>query len=277
MKSSNWENLLQHLGIWNGSFTRLSPQGTMIEDMPTTISFETLNDGQTVRQTNQYAPVGNRPAETRVLEYSSLGRGVLFFSDGSFSQGSLQFSPISEFGAELGFIQGDRRLRLVQLFNPVEAESRLTRLTLIREQRQGTDAPERPPLTLDDLLGTWVGEVTTLYADGRSPDTTSSQLTVEREGDRLLQHLSTSAFGLQSTARINGNLLHFDQGSTPMHLLLLPDGASSNTPVTIPRGRPFLLEAGWMPEPGLRLRLIRSYDARGGWVSLTLVTERKEV
>lgn len=276
MKSSNWDNLLQHQGRWSGSFTRLSPQGAVVEDRSTIISIECRNNGQTIHQTNQYAPIGDRPAETKILEYNSLNRGILIFPDGSFSQGSLQSSPVSEFGAELGFIRGDRRLRLVQLFNPTDGESQLTRLTLIREQRQGTDAPERPPLTVDDLLGTWLGEVTTLYADWRSPDTSSSQLTIQREGDRLFQNLSTPTFDLQSTARIGGNLLHFDQGNIPMHLLLLPDGASSNTPVTIPRGRPFFLEAGWMPEPGLRLRLIRSYDARGGWGSLTLVTERKQ-
>ncbi len=184
MKSSNWDNLLQHQGRWSGSFTRLSPQGVVVEDRSTTISIECQNNSQTIRQTNQYAPVGDRPAKTKILEYNSLNRGILIFPDGSFSQGSLQFSPISEFGAELGFIRGDRRLRLVQIFNPTDGESQLTRLTLIREQRQGTDAPERPPLTVDDLLGSWLGEVTTLYADWRSPNTSSSQLTIHLEGDR---------------------------------------------------------------------------------------------
>ncbi len=60
----------------------------------------------------------------------------------------------SKFGAELGFINGDHRLRLVQLFDP---DSQLSSLTLIREHRLNTAASERPPLTLEMLLGEWQG------------------------------------------------------------------------------------------------------------------------
>lgn len=270
---SQWDNLLCNLGDWRGSFTRLSPQGIVNEDIPTQVTLEGFNQKQTVRQVVRHfsAETGEVTRE-KVLEYSSLSRSTLVFEGGAFSQGSMQFGPFSEFGAELGFIQGDRRLRLVQLF---DTHSHLASLTLIREHRAGTDAAERPTLTVEQLIGEWQGEATTLYADWRSPDHYATHLAVQREGDRLHQKLTAPNFELNSTAQIQENLLRFDQGSDPVQVLLLPDGASSNTPLAIPRGKPFFLEAGWLIQPDLRQRLIRSYDAQGGWVSLTLVTEHK--
>ncbi|MBD1866381.1 DUF3598 family protein [Leptolyngbya sp. FACHB-671] len=269
---SQWDNLLCNLGDWRGSFTRLSPQGIVKEDIPTQVTLEGLNQNQTVRQVIRHFSETGEVSQEKVLEYSSLNRSTLFFEDGAFSQGSIQFGPFSEFGAELGFIRGDRRLRLVQLF---DTHSSLSSLTLIREHRAGTEAAEHPTLTVEQLIGEWHGEATTLYSDWRSPDCYASQLIVQREGDRLHQKLIAPNLELNSSAQIQPNLLLFDQGSYPIQVLLLPDGASSNTPLAIPKGKPFFLEAGWLVQPGLRQRLIRSYDAQGGWVSLTLVTEHK--
>ncbi|MCY7390505.1 MAG: DUF3598 family protein, partial [Leptolyngbyaceae cyanobacterium CAN_BIN12] len=124
---SQWDCLLQNLGEWQGSFTRFSAEGNELEDTPTVVSLEGLNGNQTIRQIIRR--LASEPTE-KILEYSTLGRGILFFEDGAFSQGSLQFAPFSEFGAELGLIHGDRRLRLVQLFN---RDSQCDRVTLIRE------------------------------------------------------------------------------------------------------------------------------------------------
>ncbi len=101
---SQWECLLQNLGEWQGSFTQFSLQGKLIEDVPTVVSFEILNDNQTMRQIVRRLPP-NQPIQEKVLEYSSLGRQVLFFDSGAFSQGSIQLSPFSEFGAEQGLIR----------------------------------------------------------------------------------------------------------------------------------------------------------------------------
>jgi hypothetical protein len=209
---------------------------------------------------------------SKVLEYTSLNRSTLFFEDGAFSQGSLQFGPFSEFGAELGFLAGNCRLRLVQLF---DTSSQLSSLTLIREHRQNTPPAPRPPLTVAALLGCWQGEAVTLYPDWRTPGRYQTQLTIWQEAERLHQKLTLPQLEIASSAAIQGSRLLFDQGSTPIQVLLLPDGASSNTPLTIPNGTPFLLEAGWLIESHLRQRMVRSYDAQGGWSSLTLVTERK--
>ncbi len=279
---SQWESLLQNLGEWQGSFTRFSPQGEVLEDTPTVVSLEGFNDNQTIRQIVRRFPP-NQPVEEKVLEYSSLGRGVLFFENGAFSQGSIQLAPFSEFGAELGLIDGDRRLRLVQLFDKT---AHLDRLTLIREQLAGATTAERPPLTVDDLLGEWQGEAVTLYPDWRSPDTYPTTLRVDKNSDgQLVQQLTINADGrrdarptirsIGSTARIEGSILYFDKGSQPNQVLLLPDGASSTSPQQVRVGQAFFLEVGWLLQPDLRQRLIRRYNDKGEWSTLTLVTERK--
>lgn len=269
---SQWHCLLQNLGAWQGSFTHLSPQGVIQDDIPSLVTLEGLNDDRTIRQTIQQFSSTNELIYDRVLEYSSLNRSILFFENGAFSQGSLQYGPFSEFGAELGLIEGNQRLRLVQQF---DKESNLARLTLIREHRQQTSKLEQPPLTPQQLVGDWQGEAITLYPDWRNPVRYTTQLCVKVEGDQLHQRLKTPDIELASTAQINGSILRFEQGRYPVQVLLLPNGASSNTPLTIPRGQSFFLEVGWLIRADLRQRLIRSYDARGEWGSLTLVTERK--
>lgn len=271
--SSQWDNLLHNLAAWKGSFTRLSPQGQVLEDIPTIVTLEGLNENQTVRQTLQYfSPTTGELSQEKVLEYSSLGRGVLFFDNGAFSQGSIQYGPFSEFGAELGFIWGDRRLRLVQLF---DKESHLSGITLIREHRLNTTAAERPLLTPDQLVGHWQGDAVTLYPNWQPPDRYQTQLSITIEGDRLMQRLTAGTLDLASSAQIEGSRLLFDQGAYPVQVLLLPDGASSNTPLTVPRRQSFVLEAGWLMAEDVRQRMVRRYTPEGGWASLTLITERR--
>lgn len=273
---SQWERLLQNIGVWSGSFTRFSPQGELVNDTPSVVSLEGLNNNQTIRQ------IIRLREDEKVLEYSSLGRSVLFFENGEFSQGSIQLAPYSEFGAEFGFIQQNRRLRLVQLF---DKNGDLDKLTLIREHFAGTEAPQRAPLTIDDLLGEWRGEGVTIYPDWRSPDTFSSTLQLRVDAGRLIQSLTfgdvsrqaaTRLRTITSTATIKGSIIHFDQDpQKQVQVLLLPDGASANCPVKVQLRQSFILEAGWLIEPNLRQRMIRSYSDKGEWVSLTLVTERR--
>ncbi len=277
--NAQWQYLLQHVGRWQGSFARLSPHGDVTEVTPTLVSLEGLHDNQTMRQVIQrFDPSTQAIATENVLEYRHLSRSVLFFDNGAFSQGSMQWGPLAEFGAEFGFIAGDRRLRLVALF---QRDGSFGQVTLIRERREGTDAPERPPLTVDDLLGDWQGEATTLYPDYRKPDRYATRQQIRREGDTLLQTLCTSGspedVALSSTAAIAGKRLTFDREGKTVQVLLLPDGASCACPLHVAAGTPFGLEAGWLVAPHQRQRLIRRYDARGGWHSLTLVTEERQV
>ncbi|MBW4516949.1 MAG: DUF3598 family protein [Timaviella obliquedivisa GSE-PSE-MK23-08B] len=270
--TSQWDNLLCNLGAWEGSFTSLSTHGNLQADISTLVTLEGLDDNKIVRQTiDQFSADRAEVTQHRVLEYRSLGRGILLFEGGAFSQGSIQLAPTTEFGAELGFIWNDHRLRLVQLFNE---NHQFSELTLIREHLQGKQSSDRPPLTVEQLIGEWQGESVTLDLNWRSTQFATT-LSVKQEGDRLQQHLILPQLDFSSSAEINGSTLLFDQGKFPIQVLLLPDGASCNTPLTLPKGQPFFLEAGWLINPNLRQRMIRSYDAQGGWSSLTLVTEKR--
>lgn len=266
---SQWECFLQNLGVWEGSFTNFSPQGTLLKDVPSRLSLEGLNNNQTVRLT-----LCRSGRDDLVLEYSSLGRSILFFENGAFSEGLIQLGPFSEFGAELALIHENHRLRLVQLF---DKNGHLNALTLIREHLAGTEKVERPPLQVDDLLGEWQGKAVTIYPDWRSPDTYSTTLQLKLdEAGRLIQSTSFGDRTITSTATIQGSIILFDQDpQKQVQVLLLPNGASATSPLKVQLRQSFFLEAGWLIQPNLRQRMIRSYNDKGEWVSLTLVTEER--
>jgi hypothetical protein len=115
----------------------------------------------------------------------------------------------------------------------------------------------------------------TRYADNRNPDTVQTQIVVERKGDRLMQSLQFGNHRIETSAHIDGNRLHFSESAQPMQLLCLPGGASALVPQQIQPRTPFVFEAGWLVEPSLRKRMVRSYGDKGEWVSITVVTERK--
>lgn len=277
---AQWENFLQNLGEWHGSFTQLSTRGEVLQDTPSIISLEGFNDNKTVRlKLRRFSPnpsgVGEPEVSELVREYQALGRDILFFENGAFSQGTIQLAPFSECGAEFGFIYNYRRLRFIQLYN---TDGNLSKLTLIREKQLDKNVPERPPLTVDDLLGEWEGEAVTMYPDWRSPDFYSTKMQLHLESsDRLVSKITfgSNATVISSSASIDGSVLHFNEGASPVQVVLLPDGGSCTLPVKIELRKPIFFEAGWLVEPDLRFRMIRSYNERGEWVSLTLVTERK--
>ena len=274
---SQWECLLQNLGCWQGSFTQLSSRGEILEDIPSETSLELKEDQQTMRQVVRRFYDGQ--PQDLVLEYRSLNKSIIVFENGAFSQGAIQFSPFTEFGAELGLIYGDRRLRLIPLY---DKSSQLDRFTLIREHLPNSTTPERPPLTLDHLLGKWEGEAITLSPDWLNPEVTPTVTEWQKDGDRASMSL-TMPTGLgtktiTSTAQIdprNSQILNFDQDTLPSQTLFLPDGASVTCPLAIASNKPFRLSISWLLEPNLHQKMIRSYDNKGGWTSLTLVTERK--
>ncbi|MEG4578733.1 DUF3598 family protein [Microcoleus sp. MON1_C5] len=277
---AQWENFLQNLGEWHGSFTQLSARGEVLQDTPSIISLEGFNDNKTVRlKLRRFSPnpsgVGEPEVSELVREYQSLGRDILFFENGAFSQGTIQLAPFSECGAEFGFIYNYRRLRFIHIYN---TDGNLSKLTLIREKQLDKNVPERPPLTVEDLLGEWQGEAVTMYPDSRSPDFYSTKLQLHLESSDRLVHKMTfgsNATVISSSATIDGSVLHFNESASPVQVVLLPDGGSCTLPVKIELRKPLFFEAGWLVEPELRFRMIRSYNERGEWVSLTLVTERK--
>lgn len=274
--NSQWQRLLKNQGIWQGSFTQLSPDGLQRSDTPTEVALLPYDADRAMRQEIRRYPQANyqgEPIET-VLDYRSLNRSTLFFENGAFSQGSPQRGPFSEFGAELGLIAGERRLRVVEMFDKA---GELSQITLIREKLKGADAVERPALRIDDLIGTWQGKAVTQYADLRPEMVQTSELRVERESrDTIRQTVTLGGQPLISTTgRLVGRKVSFTHGSQLAQVLLLPDGASTMCPRCITPRQPLLLEVGWLLDANTRQRLIRSYDRSGAWVSLTLVSEKK--
>lgn len=265
---SQWECFLQNLGVWEGSFTNFSPQGTLLNDTPSCLSLEHLNNSQKVRLTL------SRSGQDIIREFNSVGGGLLFFENGSFSEGLIQLGPFSEFGGELALVHENRRLRLVQLFDNT---GQLKELILIREHLAGTPADERPTLQINDLLGEWQGQAVTIYPDWRSPDTYSTTFKLQLDdAGRLIQSTSFAERTITSTATIKGPIVLFDQDpQKQVQVLFLPNGASATSPVKVQLRQPFFIEVGWLIQPNLRQRMIRSYNEKGEWVSLTLVTEER--
>jgi len=276
MMGNNWENFLKNLGEWQGSFTRISLQGELLDSIPSILNLEGFENNELVRfRLRRFGEGGysQPPLSDYSQEYRFLGRQVIFFDTGAFSKGSLQLAPFSEFGAESGFVAENRRLRFVQLYDP---QGSLSSIILIREFRANTDARERPPLTVKQLLGQWEGIAYTVYADWQPSETCATHIEVKDIGDdRLKQELSFGDRTLTSTARIEGDILHFEDGPISRKILLLPDGASSNTPLQLKLRQSFFVEVGWLVDDNERQRLIRSYNEKGEWISSTHVIEHR--
>ncbi len=273
--NSNWDNFLKNLGEWRGSFTQISPTGEFLSATPSILNLEGSEDNKLVKfRVRRYPDSYNDiPTTDYEQENRTIGRQNVFFDTGAFSKGTIQISPVSEFGAEYGFVTENRRLRFVQLF---DLAGSLNRLVLIRECRTGANTPERPQLTVEQLVGKWEGQAVTAYADLNNPDTISTRLTVNKIGiDRIEQILSFGDRQISSTARIGHNMLHFDEGENPREILLLPDGGSSNLPLQIQRHQPLFVEVGWLITDDERQRLIRNYNDKGEWISSTHVIEHR--
>lgn len=266
---SQWACFLENLGIWYGSFTRYSPLGELGEDKPTIVSLIGQQSNTKVHQTVEYL---NNPSRNVTLDYQNLNRSILFFEDGAFSQGTTQYAPFSQFGGEFGFRCGDRRLRLVVMY---DINSAIDYLVLIREALQHATSSERPHLSVDQLVGTWIGEAVSLSIDYLKPETVRTQLTIETTDSGIQQSLIYGDRTLRSAAKLDGSRLLFDDGPQQFQLLMLPDGASLNCPRQIQLGAPFVIEVGWLLAPDRRQRLMRTYDAKGGWTGATLVTEQR--
>ncbi|QVL54186.1 MAG: DUF3598 family protein [Cyanobium sp. M30B3] len=233
--ASQWQNFLRNQGEWQGSFTSLSPAGELLSQTPSLLSLESAEEGRLVRfRLRRYGPEGRDgpPSSDHQQEYRSLGRQVVFFDSGAFSKGSMQVAPGSAFGVETGFVSGDRRHRLVQLY---DATGHADQLVLIREFRLGSDAVEQPPLHADLLLGPWRGEAATVTADWPEADRQTCALTL-------------------TPADLTG-------------LVLLADGGYSRRPAQVSHRQAFSVEAGWLLGADRLERLIRRYDSTGAWLS----------
>jgi len=275
-----WDCVLENLGEWEGSFTHLSPQGEQIDDIPSVISLTGVNENQTIHLVlRRYYPTAPGSSELKpqelAFDFSAPSAGALFFETGAFSEGSPYFATGILFGAEFGFIESDRRMRLIQQFDA--ANSQLFKLTLVRERRVGTTASERPLLALNDFLGEWEGEAVTLYLDGRPSVTANTSLKCDRfsENQLVLSSGEETNYPLKIAEESKHLCLNFEHNAQQYQILLLPDGAASTCPTQITPGNAFFMEVSLLIQPRLRQRMIRTYDDKGKWDSLTLVTEQR--
>jgi hypothetical protein len=270
-----WDNFLRNLGEWHGSFASLNAEAEIVDCSPSILILEQGAEDRLVHfRLRRYGEGGSGAVPTREVqqEYRSLGRQVVFFDSGSFCKGSLQVAPGTSFGAEFGFLMGDRRHRLVQLFSP---EGHFSSQVLIREFRAGSDAPERPALSVDALVGEWQGDAATITADWPEPEQRSCTITIEAGAGNTLR-ISTISSDERTliNARGPGRVLELE-GDSPGCLQLLPDGGYSLVPRQVSHRRSFTVEAAWLPAPDRLERLIRRYDASGAWQSATHISARR--
>lgn len=269
---SQWDCVLENLGMWVGSFTVFSAQGEEVEDIPSAISLVGTGGNKAIELVLKrfYPVVGSSELEAKSvsMSFSAVDPGAVFFDTGAFSSGQFSVYAGVRWVSEFCLVGIDRRCRLVQVY---DSALKLERVTLIREQRQGTNAPERPLLNGSDLLGTWSCSEASGTLDGRSvisvPKKTKSIFSTTDRGyqwdDDTLISLTAAGDGL----------LQFDRDNQSYQMLLLPDSAYSICPTQIIPGHPFYLEMGWLLSPGLRHRLIRRYDNTGKWNSTSFIIE----
>jgi hypothetical protein len=277
---SQWECVLENLGVWEGSFTRLSPYGEIEADIPSLISLTGIDDNRGIHLSliRHYPDAeGKTQPQEMSFDFNSPGAGAIFFETGAFSEGSVTIRSGVPVGAEFAFRHGDRRLRLIQQF---DGDGKLYRQTLVRENRQNTTKVERPCLDIDTWRGLWRGEAVTLFPGNTRIERATSSQTVEPIGVEevtIAQDIggNLSNVTYHHSPELKNRWLTTSADPITAQIVLLPDGAYSYCPTEIHPGQPITLEVGWYIESNLRQRLIRRYNDRGEWLSLTFIQEVK--
>lgn len=274
--SSQWDNFLKNLGTWRGSFAGMNLDGEISDEVPSILKLSLANGNRdkvdfTLRRFGN-GGYDSEPTSNMATEFTGLGRHTVFFETGSFSKGSMCLSSISPFIAEFGLIEGDRRLRMVQMYDD---NFQFNKLVFIREFREGTEAQERPLLTIEQLLGTWESEYYIYTPDFEPPKINQSRMILQKEGDFLHCKLEMEHHSFNSKGEIAGNKILFREGSMPRQLTLLPDGGSINVPPRLEQKKAFFVEAGWLVSDNIRHRIMRNFNAQGEWESSTLIIEKR--
>ena len=82
MSQNNWENFLKNLGEWQGSFTKISPDGEILDSTLSIINLEGLENNKLVKFRlrrfggNSYEET---PTQDYAQEYRSVGKQMIFF------------------------------------------------------------------------------------------------------------------------------------------------------------------------------------------------------
>jgi hypothetical protein len=269
---SQWECVLENLGEWVGSFTTITPDGELIEDIPSIINLEGIRDHNAIHLVlKRFYPLPNsteRYPKEVVWDFSTPpGIGAIYFETGAFSSGALTVAAGVKTIAEFSLIATDRRFRMIQMF---DIHQQIDRVTFVREQRQGSTAPERPQLSISDLLGKWKGTVTRSFADGRSSiaSDTESTFAISNSGYQLVEDARSIDLTVVKDSLANRLQFRDPQDGQSYQMILFPDGGYTILPFQIKLGAAFYLEIGWIYQPGQRQRLVRRYDSTGKWESV---------
>ncbi len=177
----------QHLGCWEGWFTTYDPDTlTITNRKQSIITFAEVQPG-VMQQTNEYPSLDPQPAPQSWL-YQQLSPGIRFFPDGSFSNGRLQYVPISDFGIEQGFLyqptsldHPTQKIRVVQLYNKAQP----TGFIVIEEVRGDWYLNSAVDY---ELTGQWAGESVTFQADQYSSTSQSINFSISSYSNRIKLH-----------------------------------------------------------------------------------------
>jgi Domain of unknown function (DUF3598) len=257
--------LAMHLGQWEGVFTDFSADATFLGQKESVILFEEP-EPEVIRQTNRYPGCADK-----VWEYRDLSRDLQFFEDGSFSNGRGQLAPFSAFATEQGFLYGDHKARVVNLF---DTEGKASSVTTIQEVRGSYQQPILIDNPLESFLGTWRGEALVLFPDWPEPEKFESELILEKEGMKVHRQ---SKIGID-TVDWRGTDVEGSVNFDSYRMIFYPGNLLAMSPRQLPvfsSDKSFFMEIGWFIEPRACLRMIRHYDHKGAWQKTTLIREQK--
>ncbi len=158
-----WELLQRNVGEWRGWFDSMDGSLQRIKSQPSLLMLEPAPSGVPLHLTLLLWPEGEglssphqtpagEPEKRIVQSFVRLDPDMGVFGTGSFSRGTLYRSTWTNLYAEFGFLHGQRRHRLVLLW---DGAGQLDRIVLIREFLAGSSAVECPPLEADQLIGDW--------------------------------------------------------------------------------------------------------------------------
>ncbi|MEM7063225.1 MAG: DUF3598 family protein [Cyanobacteria bacterium P01_B01_bin.77] len=273
--ADQWTYIRKNTGEWHGSFIQFSPEADWVSDTPSVLTLEEDRLDQHMVLVLKRTPQGkSTQTTTRELGYPGAVPYICFFPTGAFSQGAMQRRPWSSFGAEFCLLSGNRRLRLVQLYNGnASGEHILDYVTLIPEYRPGVDnaAHDAARLSIDTLLGPWHGDRLYLPATMDKPQVTTSHWQAQRSGAELI---------LLGDKELQQKFTPVDQYRWQAvddlkHLWLLPGGVSCTVYPQLASKHPAQIEVCWYLSDHRRQRIVRDYDANGNWVGTALMIEMR--
>ncbi|MEL7070500.1 MAG: DUF3598 family protein [Cyanobacteria bacterium J06581_3] len=308
--TSQWDSLRKNIGVWKGAFVQFSPKGAQVSETPSVLTLEESAPGKTINLTlERFPPEAPKKVNNLTFTASGPGPALSFFENGTFAQGSSQWSAFGQFATEVSLKIGDnKRVRYVVMYESTQHyTSQIKYVTLICEHREGTAPFTEKPLTTSQISsqsdgqsdGSWTGEASVVFTDGKPPTTGRSQWQLDSNlAFSCAEQWADSTHSLEAEGlgadKSDGSaaqpatvirLAPATEGQLPYQLMLLPKGAYCLLPTEIEKERDFRLEVGWLSDAGersssggvSRTRLIRYYDTRGVHTESALIKDQRSL